>query len=310
VPGKLTFHYANSDHSFSSVAELRDALLASYPGVGFLGRPIVLINRDEPAPAWGWLVDLLRTRTDWWPAVGVALQHAANDGGDHARIALADFLDTYLDSIVLLDWTAPIAAHWPDVVAGLSGSNFGQPDHKLATIIAGQQQLVAGQRDAAVELEGLTADGGYAAFEVKTEAELAALLARAAAAGVVDGNPPWAWLVGELEFHPELRPWLPAVLTGLAGAGEGGRDLEVAAMLDWFSEQHDLWRHLDLLDAWQRITPTWWSTPADKKPANWRQPVRSLAGGARTFGELATAVLARAQQQAQTAPVIDLQRLF
>lgn len=306
MPEKIAYRYANSEHSFSSVSELRDALLGSYPGAAYLGSPIVLINRDEPAPAWGWLVELLRTRTDWWPALGVALQHAAHDGDDNARIALADFLDTYQESVVLLEWTEPIASQWPDARAGISGTTFGHPDHRLATIVVGQRRLWDGQQSAKVEIEGLGPGGTYLAVDVKTEADLAALLATSAAAGNRDGKGPWDWLVSELLFHHEMQPWVPAACAKLAA----GSDADVCAMLDWFFEQHDLWRHVDFLDGLSRTPPRWWNEPSDKKPPKWRYPARTHASSAKTLGDVALSVLSRARGQAATPPIADLAPIF
>lgn len=306
MPDKISYRYANSEHSFSSVSELRDALLASYPGAAYLGSPIVLINRDDPAPAWGWLVELLKTRTDWWPALGVALQHAAQDGGDNARIALGDFLDTYQESVVLLEWTEPIASQWPDVRAGLSGTTFGHPDHRLATIVVGQRRLWDGQQSAKVEIEGLGPGGTYLAIDVKSAADLESLLAKSAAAGNPEGKGPWEWLVSELMFHHEMQPWVPVACATLAAGG----DAEVRATLDWFFEQHDLWRHLDLLDTWTRTPPIWWTQPSDKKPPRWRHPIRTQASSAKTLGEVALSVLTRARAQAATRPTVDLAPIF
>jgi hypothetical protein len=44
--------------------------------------------------------------------------------------------------VVLLEWTEPVAARWPDVKAGLSALTFGHPDHRLATIVAGQRRML------------------------------------------------------------------------------------------------------------------------------------------------------------------------
>ena len=288
---KLTFHYANSEHSFASISELRDALLNSYPGASYLGSPIVLVNRDEPAPAWGWVRDLLRMRTDWWAATGIAMQHAAKDGGDNARIALADFLDTYLESVVLLEWTAPIAAQFPDVHAGLSGANFGDPDHRLATIITGQRALWDGQKDAAVELDGLGAGGRDLAVHVKHQGDLESLLSTSAAAGPRDGKGAWSWLVNELIFHPAFQPWVPSAFAQLST----GSDAERRALLDWYGEQHDLWRHVELLDRWQAAPPAWWGQPA---------------GDGRSLGDVAQVARGRAHAQAASTPIADLAPIF
>jgi hypothetical protein len=289
---------------FSAVAQLRDALLASYPAAAWYGAPVVGVNRDDPAPAWGWLVKLLRTRTDWWPAVGVALQHAAQDGGDLARIALADFLDSYSESVVLLDWTAPIADRWPDVRAGLSLVTFGHPDHRLATIIAGQRAFWESQQGTEVSVERLGPGGRYLNVDVKTAADLEAVLARSAKAGKPWGAAgPWTWLLDELLFRHWMRPLLPAACARFGT----GTDAEVRAALAWLVGEHDLWRYVDLLDGWRLRPPAWWDEPADTRPRGWRYPFRQWnVPGAKTLGEVALGYLYRAQGQAATHPVADL----
>ena len=84
----------------TSTSELRHALLASYPDAARFGAPIVASNRDDTAAAGSWLMGLLRKRSDGWPAIGIALQHAAQDGGDLARGALADLLESFQQTIV------------------------------------------------------------------------------------------------------------------------------------------------------------------------------------------------------------------
>jgi hypothetical protein len=294
VANKISYAYANSQYAFSTAAELRDALLASYPGAAYLGAPIVLVNRDDPAPAWGWVRELLRTRTDWWPALGIALQHAAQDGGDNARIALADLLEGFQEAVVLLEWTEGIAKQWPDAKAGITGTSLGRPDYRLETIVAGQRKLWNGQQGAEVSIEGLGPGNTYLTVDVKTAADLEALLATSAKAG---GDAPWSWLFSELLFHHRMQPWVPAACAKFAA----GSDAEVRAMLDWFSEQHDLWRYVDLLEAWSRTPPPWWSAPAAKK----HHPIRGSAD-AKTLGDVASGVLSRALGQAGTSPTVDL----
>jgi hypothetical protein len=307
--------YSNVAPDFSSASELRDALLASYPDAGYFGgAPLIGINRgDETAPAWKWVDEFLRQRTDWWPALGIALQHAARDGGDIARVALADFLELSHDSMVLLEWTEPMAAIWPDVRAITHGTSFGDPDNRIATILAAQRKLWERQQTAPISVGGLEPDGSWVTVSVNTQADLDALLAKSACVGQrrsFDALPtegPWSWLLSELVLHEWMRPMVPAACAKLAG----GTDPEVRAVLDWFTDEHDLWRYVDLLQSWSRAHPPWWNERADAKPPGWKYPVRGwLADHPRTLGDIALAALSRARHQAATPPEIDLAPIF
>lgn len=307
--------YSRVAPAFSTASELRDALLASYPDAAYFGgAPVVGINRgDETAPAWKWADELLRQRTDWWPALGIASQHAAQDGGDVARVALADFLEHSHDSKALLEWTEPMAKLWPDARAVTSATSFGNPDYRLATIIAAQRQLWDKQQNAPISVGGLAPDGGWVTVDVKTQADLEALLAKSARIGQrqsFDALPtegPWSWLVSELVVHSWMRPMAP-VACARFGAGT---DAEVRATLDWFTDEHDLWRYVSVLEAWSRTPPSWWSEIADAKPPGWKYPVRGwLADKPKTLGDIARAALSRARNQAATAPKIDLAPIF
>jgi hypothetical protein len=313
VPQPITLTYANSTRTFSSISQLRDALLGSYPGAAYLGAPVVMINRDDAVAAWGWLRDLLRTRTDWWPAVGIALQHAAQDGGDNARIALADFLESLQESVVLLEWTEPLAKQWPDVKAGVVGTTFGRPDYRLATIVEAQRALWNQQQSAPVSVEGLGPKGSFFDQHVKTQADLEALLAKSAKAGQhrsVQGSSaegPWTWLLSELLFHHDLQPMVPKACEHFTN----GSHAEVCAMLDWFTDEHDLWRYVDLLESWIQTPPAWWKDSAAKKPPGWRNPIRGWhARNGKPLGDIVEGTLYAAQAQVASAPNADLAPIF
>ena len=293
--------------SFATASELRDALLTSYPDAAFFNAPLLGITRGrdiDTFPAWGWVSRLLRTRSDWWPSIGIALQHAVRDGGELAQKALADLLETHsTETIVLLDWTEPIADQWPDVRAP-SAAAFGQPDHRLATIVSRQRAL----RDAQPALEVQIFDGkkGSASpARVTTEAELDSALARCARAGM-PGAPdegPWSWLASASLLHPSLAPMIPLACARFADGPH------VEAMLDWFADHFDSWRYVDLLDGWSRTPPPWWNEPARRrKPRGWtRRPRWSQAH--QTLGDVARAASSEAHTQAATPPIVDLPRL-
>lgn len=165
-----------------SASELRDALLNSYPHAAYFGAPVIGINRgDETAAAWTWLLRWVQKRSDWRSAIGIALQHAAQDGGDLARVALADFLECFQESIVLLEWTEPMAKLWPDATATMRGTSFGSPDYRLATIIAAQRRLWdMAQPETQFAAEGAGPNGDWLIVDVKTQDDFESMLAATA----------------------------------------------------------------------------------------------------------------------------------
>jgi hypothetical protein len=202
--------------------------------------------------------------------------------------------------VVLLDWTAPLAARWPNVKARSAGTTFGSPDYLLGTIVKGQRKLVEQANAGPISVGGLSAD-------IKSQADLEALLVKSAEAGTTgreDG--PWGFLLSELLFRPELREWAQSAIEKL------GSQNHYAAALDWFSLQHDLWRYLDLLEQWASTPPLWWDHPRDSPRAdrNWRHPIRSIDWNAKTLGDVALAALTHARAQASSRPCNDLERLF
>jgi hypothetical protein len=369
-PGeKIRIVYAPGvNPEFGTVEELRDALLESYPGADYFGGPFVGCNRDDVMPAWGWVVRLVRMRSDWWPAIGIALQHAATDGGELARTAMADLLAGYRDSIALAPWTEQAAQQWPDVKATGSGTGWGAPDLRLETIIRDRQRFLE-QLEAAsgeVFLMGHGKAGKAISGPLTNEAELCALLDESARAGQFpDGDKgPWSWLGFELLTRGE---WLRAAFSRAVlaidaaaeaspregsgsgrwrsaetaspregsgsgrwrsaetaspreGSGSGRwRSAETAspptasvfALLDWFSEERDLWRFEPLLAEWYANPPTWAQTAANRKPKGWRRTIRSSHWPeVETLGDVARQALWRAQKQLATAPIIDLPQLY
>jgi hypothetical protein len=291
----------------SSTSELRDALLKSYPDAAYFGAPVIRVNRDDTAAAWTWLLGLVRKRSDWWPAIGIALQHAAQDGGDLARGALADFLESYQHSVVLLEWTEPMAKLWPDAIATCRGTGYGEPDYRLSTIIAAQRaSWDLSQTDTRMAVEDIGPDGDWLVADVQTQADLESLLAASAKVGKHgDGaRGPWYWLLEKLIFRWSLEPMMVAACLKFAS----GTDAEVRAMLDWLYEEHDLWRYVDLLETWSRTPPAWWNAPADTIPRGWRFPIRDRSG--KTLGEVALRALERARAQATTKVTVDLAPIF
>lgn len=300
--GRLSF-------SFSTASELRDALLASFPDADYAGGPFVMVNQDEAAPAWGWVTDLIHQRTDWREALGIALQHAAHDGGDLARTALADLTANFKESIVLLEWTSPLAQRWPDVKATRCATGWGGNviNPRLADVVAEQKaQWTSVANSDQAFLDGFGPKSAPVVGKIVDAPSLQSLLAQTAKAGrFPDGKGPWSWLANELLY----RTWLPPALEpSMTAVVNGGGTTEVCALLDWMSEQCDLWRFVRLLDGWSATPPPWWSQPANMKPSGWQQAIRAADwADVSTLGNVAKQMLARAQAQAATPARIDLQ---
>jgi hypothetical protein len=305
-------HAPGVNPEFGTVAELRDALLGSYPAADYFGGPFVGVNRDDVVPAWGWVVQLVRMRSDWWPAIGIALQHAATDGGELARTAMADLLAGFRDSIALVPWTEQLAHQWPDVKATGSGTGWGAPDLRLETIIRDRQRFVEHLEAASAEvfLMGHGKSGKAISAPLTNEAELRALLDRTARAGQFpDGDKgPWSWLGFELLTRGE---WLRAAFSRAVLELGAADEASIFALLDWFSEERDLWRFEQLLADWHAKPPTWAKTAAKTKPKGWRRTIRSAHWPqVETLGDVVSQASWRAKKQVATAPIIDLPQLF
>lgn len=310
---KIRFKYAvNVNPAFATASELRDCLLASYPDAAYFGGPVVGKNRDDTAPAWGWAAELIGKRSDWWPALGIALQHAVKDGGDLARIAFATLLADYRATVALLPWTAPVAqAQSFDVRAPGSGTGWGMPDCRIDSIVRDQQAWFAEVRgDTEAFFDGYGRNGSAIKGPFTNEADLRALLAESARAGQFpDGsNGPWSWIGDELiTGEAWLRPALVHAILTIDAANEP----MVLALLDWCSEERDLWQFVSLLDGWDAQHPAWWDNPADTKPAGWRRTMRSSHWPeVSTLGDVVLEALRRAKLQIATPPIVDLPVLY
>ncbi len=297
---------------FATAAQLRDSLLASYPAAGFFGAPVVDKGGDNLVPAWGWVVQLIRMRSDWWSAIGIALQHAVTNGGELARTALADLLAGYQDSLVLLPWTAELAATMPDVKARSSGTSWGEPDLRLETIVRDQTKFVAVLEETSAEAALLGHGKGETIIEapLTNEADLRALLEQSAQAGQFpDGDQgPWSWLGFELRTRPQ---WIRTAFSRVVATLDHTNEPQVFAFLDWVFEEQDLWRFEPVLASWYKNPLAWANTAANKKPRGWRRTIRSSHWPeVKTLGDVTRVAMWRAQNQLATPPVLDLPLLF
>jgi hypothetical protein len=295
-------------HELATASELRNRLLASYPEAGYFGAPVVDKGGDNVAPAWGWVVDLIRMRSDWWPSIGIALQHAVADGGHLARTAFADLLAEYRDSLVLLPWTAETAATIPDARARGTGTGWGAPDLRLETIVRDQRKYVEdlAASGSEVALLGYGKRGTLIEAQLADEDDLRALLQQTADAGrFPDGDlGPWSWLGFEMRTRGE---WMRAAFSRIVVDLDETNEPRVLALLDWFSEEQDLWMFAPLLESWCARPPAWAMRPANSKPKGWARAIRGAQGpDVRTLGDVALAAMGRAKKQVATPPVLDL----
>ncbi len=305
----ITLRIGRLSFSFSTASELRDALLASFPDADYAGGPFVMVNQDEAAPAWGWVADLVRQRTDWREALGVALQHATHDGGDMARTALADLTANFKESLVLLEWTSPLAQRWPDVKATKCATGWGGNvvNPRLVDVVTEQKtQWSSVASSTKAFLDEFGAKGAPVVGPIADARDLQGLLHETAKHGrFPDGKGPWGWVANELLY----RTWLPSALEpAMTAVVSGGGSAEIQALLDWMSEECDLWRFVALLESWSRTPPSWWSVPVGQKPSGWQRAIRPASwDGVGTLGDFATRMLDRARAQSATPPRVDLQ---
>ncbi len=311
---KIQLHSAlNVQPEFASASELRDSLLASYPEGKETGLPLVRVNREDTAPAWGWVKDLVVRRSDWWPALGIALQHAATDGGAIAQVALAELLAHVRESIALLPWTTPAAELWPDRRAvNAAATGWGRPEYRIDALIRDQTKFVTGARAGSAKafLLNYGVGGTHITGPLTNEDELRALLVESARAGQSPGGTtgPWSWLVLKLLIDDAwLRPAFERIVTTI----DHDNETMVFALLDWFFEEQDLWRFVQLLQSWHQQPPSWWAGPAETTPRGWQRNMRSAHWpNVKTLGDVATEALRRAKWQVVTPPVVDLPQLY
>jgi len=296
--------------SFASASELLSALLDSFKDAGYAGRPVIMVNRDDAAPAWRWLGELVRLRSDWRECAGIALQHAVKQGGPNARTAFADLMANERSTIVLRRWTVPLASHYPDATATMSATGMGGgPGARLDAIMADQSQLHAAAENAKRKV--LMSDW-HGAFRPRVEpmtgvAELRALLIDTSLDGRAVrtewGAGPWGWLHQEYLYRPWVYEVLPEVMSELLAA-DPSHDF---AALDWLCSRCDSRRFRASLEGWRDAPSAWWSEPAIKPPPRWKLPVLGgLWGDVTTLGEVVTKLIANADFEDATPPLLDL----
>ncbi len=296
---------------FSTTAELRDSLLASYPDAAAFGKPVVAVDRESTVPAWGWVIELLKKRSDWLPSIGIALQHAARDGGDLARRALFDLMGDFHESVALLPWTAPLARTWSDLSAERTATGFGEPEFRFDSIARDQERYLAAARTSSIVLLKYGKNGDLIAREpFATEADLQAVLDESARAGEFPGGDkgPWSWVAFQLLIK---GAWMRPAFVHLVTTLDTSITPHLYALLDWFSEESDLWQFVALLDGWIAKPPPWWGKLAETKPKGWKRDLRSAYWpNVKTLGDVVQETRKLAAMQVATPPVDDLPLLY
>lgn len=213
--------------SFSTASELKAALLSCFvpSEIDFFGRPVAAVpqGRDfDLRPAWGWTKFLLRTRSDWWPALGVAIQHVVKESETYARLALDDML---ADDWGELPYTLAILEFLTPLAEG--------KDDSLAKRIADLEVKWDKQEETGLRL-------GDQSAVIANEADLERLLR----------EQPDAWRWG-LHFGTQVHRWLAGALPSVCERvlGDSATDAAIdAALAALKSSQFDLWRYRALFD--------------------------------------------------------------
>lgn len=288
-----------------TASSVRDALAASFVDETYAHGPYVMVGPENDQPAWLWVVDIAEQRSDWWPSLGIALQHAVAAGGDRERVALADLMANRANAAVLVPWVEALAQQWPDAKATRSATNAGAADgFSLRGIVTDAKRHLANTSaaDGTVVLDG---DGHVRLFPLTGQIDLRDVLLASSQLGDRRNEAPWKWLHAELMYRPWIGPALDQILPVLHD------EPEVAAMLDWMFDGRELYRFAPLLASWDASHPPWWNWPADRKPKGWRHAVRRPYGEkGGTFGDVATALLVRARAAAAASPILDLSPLW
>lgn len=297
----ISYDWYSIKPTFDSASTLKSALLASfvqadidYGGSG--KRPIIMYpdGREwSAAPAWGWTKFLLQTRSDWWPSLGIAIQHAVKENDAYGRLALNDILregEFDWPALGILEWIVPLAeGHDDDLakrIAELEVSWDKREEEGIASDEEGKKVNTEADVDPQLRLSALR---GWT-FELW---------------GDILGTP-WDWLY----FYSYVHRWLlPAAPKACAAFASQATERETWALIDYLLQSRDAWRHADLLAAWAANHPSWWDNAAEvmgpkgpHKPKEWER-FDTLGGMASTAHGIALAQLA-------TPPVLDLEPLY
>ncbi|PKN55296.1 MAG: hypothetical protein CVU56_22220, partial [Deltaproteobacteria bacterium HGW-Deltaproteobacteria-14] len=241
--------------SFATCAELRDALTAALSDLPAPGSPWIPVPGDAEEHAWAWLGALVRRRSDWRAAAGVALQHAVADGGVGAQRALADLVANDRSLVAIRPWLTPLVARHPKAPVSrvVAGWHRGRARVTLSDALAQLDSFIASTADPRWEvlLPGYGPGGGLTSEPAADADGLVALLVRTARDGreihAEWGSGPWGWLYGEVVF----RPWVAAAAPEALRAAVAAEPAAPPAALDWLGAGWDLARFDSVLAGWQ-----------------------------------------------------------
>jgi hypothetical protein len=309
---RIQFKVGYTELAFRTAAELRDALGEALAEGRRYGTPIIRLDRETEVGAWRWVGQLMKRRTDWHEAVGLALQHAVLDGDDLTRKAFVDLLACEVVSIFLLPWTEPVFEAMGDLEGTHTLTGWGLPEQgttsipRLERVIAAQKEYhrVLHEPGRDVLLEGFRGPKSTD-VSMSTPDDLRRHMRSSARRGrFVEtewGSGPWSWLNHEVLF----TDWVDAALDTVLPEFVGGSEEEVLALLDWLYDQQNLWRRKPVLDALEASAPPWWGQSASTRPASWQQSIRP-SFGFDTLGEVVQQLSKLAREQLDTPAVTDL----
>ncbi len=307
---RVVMHLGNHSFAFASTSELKAQLLDAFKDAAYAGGPLIIVNRDDTAPAWQWVGELIRVRSDWRECAGIALQHAVLDGGSQAQTTFADLMANQRSAIVLRRWTVPLALRFPAVTATSSATNMGGGSNPRLDAIMVEQAALAAAAES--DKRQVLFSDWHGAFKPRVEpmpgvAELRALLIDTSLDGrsvrTEWGAGPWGWLHQEYLFRPWVYEVLPEVMREVL-ATDAKHDF---AALDWLCSRTDTRRFRAILEAWRDGPSSWWSDTAITPPLRWRQPVLGgLWRDVKVLGDVVGQLLANADHEDATRPDSDL----
>lgn len=313
--GHVTLTMGAYTFEFASTSGLRAALLGSFGDAAAAGAPKIIVHRgDEARPAWLWLGELLRARSEWRRPAGVALQHAVADGDAALTLpALCDLLLEDRSSVTVLRWVEPIGKRHPDVLSSDEHwRDSGSARMRLADAVGEAQAVLAvrAAKDYGVIVSDLF-DGDPEIRQIPDVTALEAVLAETATTvrwhTSAWGDGPWGWLYEEVIYRPWIADALPSVFARL----EEASDAHVWPIMKFIALGWDTWRFEDLLQRWVKARPSWWDAAVTTKPPGWRAAIMPAPPkGIARLSDLVHSLLERAAAQQASAPDEDLKPLW
>lgn len=305
----MEYKAGSTDLKFDSIPGLASALEHSLEEGRSYGYPVVRVGFDDSEPAWMWLDQLLRERSDWQNGLALAIEQVVGRGDGFVRTAFVDFLANVKRSVALRPLLRRMCSGLDNPAGTRSSFGWGVDADgrpRLEAVLRAQDKWIQEFSDPgyALLLEG-THGPNISCLPLRNPDELRALVLRSIARGRFNqtewGNGPLAWL----HLAVLIRPWVDNELPALAASLFKGSAGERAGAIDWLLDGRDLWRYCDQLSLLCESKPRWLEAPATEKPPGWQRAIRVPRQPPLTTGQVLGILLGRAKSQRDSPPPVS-----